>query len=269
MQVVSPVINLLLVVVKQKLAETSELIRSKLEALSVEAECLAQLSNNSNVPGASLEETMIKLRELGICTNQHMLPGHYYNNRLVAPMTPEQQQQIVLHQQTELQQHFPHVNYPVSASGIQAVPVRTARRNIALSKNDSTGRRGNSASSSAPPPPTEHSQANSCGDQHISSYVDLQTEANSDTALTVACVGGHETLVNLFLQKGANVEHRDKKGFTPLILAATGGHVDVCRQLIQAGCVTDAQSERTKDTALSLACSGGRREVSVYTTFLK
>ncbi|KAI6219308.1 NFU1 iron-sulfur cluster scaffold-like protein, mitochondrial [Aphelenchoides fujianensis] len=95
----------------------------------------------------------------------------------------------------------------------------------------------------------------------VSSYVDVQTDQNNDTALTVACVGGHASLVSLLIQRGANVEHRDKKGFTPLILAATGGHVDCCKLLIEAGCVIDAQSERTKDTALSLACSGGRKEV--------
>lgn len=49
--------------------------------------------------------------------------------------------------------------------------------------------------------------------------VDCQTESNHDTALTLACVGGHEELTLLLLQRGANIEHRDKKGFTPLILA--------------------------------------------------
>ena len=51
--------------------------------------------------------------------------------------------------------------------------------------------------------------------------VDSQTESNHDTALTLACAGGHEELVILLLQRNANIEHRDKKGFTPLILAGT------------------------------------------------
>jgi ankyrin repeat protein len=49
--------------------------------------------------------------------------------------------------------------------------------------------------------------------------VDCQTESNHDTALTLACAGGHEELVLLLLQRNAHIEHRDKKGFTPLILA--------------------------------------------------
>lgn len=91
--------------------------------------------------------------------------------------------------------------------------------------------------------------------------VDSQTESNHDTALTVACAGGHEELVKLLLVRGANIEHRDKKGFTPLILAATGGFDKIVEILLSNVANMEAQSERTKDTPLSLACSGGRYEV--------
>ncbi|XP_054710914.1 ankyrin repeat domain-containing protein 17-like [Uloborus diversus] len=88
-----------------------------------------------------------------------------------------------------------------------------------------------------------------------------QTDSNHDTALTLACAGGHEELVSLLLSRGADIEHRDKKGFTPLMLAATAGHAGVVDILLNHGTEIEAQSERTKDTALSLACSGGRYEV--------
>ncbi|XP_017781821.1 PREDICTED: ankyrin repeat domain-containing protein 17-like isoform X2 [Nicrophorus vespilloides] len=91
--------------------------------------------------------------------------------------------------------------------------------------------------------------------------VDSETESNHDTALTLACAGGHEELVELLIARGSNIEHRDKKGFTPLILAATAGHEKVVEILIKNGAEIEAQSERTKDTPLSLACSGGRYEV--------
>lgn len=95
--------------------------------------------------------------------------------------------------------------------------------------------------------------------------VNSQTDSNHDTALTLACAGGHEELVQLLLARGADIgmefEHRDKKGFTPLILAATAGHAGVVDILLNHGADIEAQSERTKDTPLSLACSGGRFEV--------
>ncbi|KAK4881046.1 hypothetical protein RN001_004365 [Aquatica leii] len=91
--------------------------------------------------------------------------------------------------------------------------------------------------------------------------LDSETESNHDTALTLACAGGHEELVELLIKRGSDIEHRDKKGFTPLILAATAGHEKIVEILLNNGADIEAQSERTKDTPLSLACSGGRYEV--------
>ncbi|KAK7797973.1 hypothetical protein U0070_022331 [Myodes glareolus] len=91
--------------------------------------------------------------------------------------------------------------------------------------------------------------------------IDAHTESNHDTALTLACAGGHEELVSVLIARDAKIEHRDKKGFTPLILAATAGHVGVVEILLDKGGDIEAQAERTKDTPLSLACSGGRQEV--------
>lgn len=110
----------------------------------------------------------------------------------------------------------------------------------------------NTTSSSVPSPPPFFSH---------SIEIDGQTDSNHDTALTLSCAGGHDELVSLLLSRGANCEHRDKKGFTPLMLAATAGHANVCEILLNHGVDIEAQSERTKDTALSLACSSGRYEV--------
>ena len=42
--------------------------------------------------------------------------------------------------------------------------------------------------------------------------IDAQTESTHDTPLTVCCSGGHEELVQVLLARGADLEHRDKKG---------------------------------------------------------
>ena len=53
--------------------------------------------------------------------------------------------------------------------------------------------------------------------------IDAQTESNHDTALTIACAGGHDELVQMLLDKQANMEHRDKKGMIDyLLLLQTG-----------------------------------------------
>lgn len=54
------------------------------------------------------------------------------------------------------------------------------------------------------------------------------------------------------------------QGFTPLILAATAGHANVVASLLDANAEIEALSDRTKDTPLSLACSGGRLVCSLY-----
>merc|ERR1712176_1106498 len=94
--------------------------------------------------------------------------------------------------------------------------------------------------------------------------IDQKSASNNDTPLTLACDNGHLETVKVLLERGANKEHRDKKGFTPLILAATSGHLAICQELINRGADIEASSDRTKDTALSLACSSGRKDVVEY-----
>ncbi|XP_075756199.1 ankyrin repeat and KH domain-containing protein 1 isoform X19 [Pelodiscus sinensis] len=129
-----------------------------------------------------------------------------------------------------------------------------------------TGSTSSSHTTESPTPEPCTQTPSNAGSQSVlpmypSVDIDAHTESNHDTALTLACAGGHEELVSVLIARGANIEHRDKKGFTPLILAATAGHVGVVEILLDKGGDIEAQSERTKDTPLSLACSGGRQEV--------
>ncbi|KAI6181053.1 KH domain-containing protein [Aphelenchoides besseyi] len=323
---------------KQKLAETSELLRSKLDAISMDVTSKSTTPGQSATSGgASLEDAMQKFRELSATTaaqqqqvqQQHtqlqltqqqqvvphqlqssfpMVPNTtgtiqspvYYNRTMTGTatstaLTAEQQQQIIFYQQQEfhnlqnLQTAAGHHHITSTTGAIQSAtpchpgshhPTAAQMNNLSQQMHSTAklARRTGQPIGKHAPNCSGHIRANMSSqttitgsgtittDVHqvpaeVSSYVDMQTDANNDTALTVACVGGHASLVSLLIQRGASVEHRDKKGFTPLILAATGGHVECCKLLIEANCQIDAQSERTKDTALSLACSGGRKEV--------
>ena len=52
-----------------------------------------------------------------------------------------------------------------------------------------------------------------------------------DTAIMVAAIGGHLAIVKKLVSRGAEI---NRAGWTPLIYAATGGHADVARYLIDA-----------------------------------
>lgn len=71
------------------------------------------------------------------------------------------------------------------------------------------------------------------------------------------------TLAHVVIFDAVDSLHNVLVGCTPLILAATAGHASTVEILLDHGADIEAQSDRTKDTALSLACSGGRQEVSI------
>jgi ankyrin repeat protein len=67
---------------------------------------------------------------------------------------------------------------------------------------------------------------------------------NGLTPLHSAAVSGHLELVILFLDKGANVNERDSRGWAPLHFAATNGSVDVVRVLLDSGAEMQAKNVR-------------------------
>lgn len=100
-----------------------------------------------------------------------------------------------------------------------------------------------------------------CTPKHIN--VDSQTKIFHDTALTIACNGGHEDLVKYLLVQRANIEHRDIRYYTPLMIAASNGFHTIVEILLNNKCKIEAHSNKTKDTALILACFGNHYKVWV------
>ena len=75
--------------------------------------------------------------------------------------------------------------------------------------------------------------------------------------LSLACRQGKLDIVQLLLQSGAHVNHRNKAGNTPLLEACSQGHVTVANYLLENGSKIDAPTETTLDSALTWACTLG------------
>jgi hypothetical protein len=64
--------------------------------------------------------------------------------------------------------------------------------------------------------------------------VDVNVSTKRGTALVVAAIGGHESIVEKLLEARANVNRRDGGGMTALMAAAGHGRQTVVAQLLQA-----------------------------------
>ena len=80
------------------------------------------------------------------------------------------------------------------------------------------------------------------------------------TPLHLAATGGHIEIVRLLLEKGADINARDIKG-TPLHWAASRGHLEVVRWLVENGADINARDEDGR-TALHWA-TGNDRSIDV------
>lgn len=71
---------------------------------------------------------------------------------------------------------------------------------------------------------------------------------------------GVTTGVQLHIRSGANVNSRDDTGRTPLIIAASKGHVEICAMLLKVGATPDLIDDSGR-SALDLAITGKHTEV--------
>lgn len=82
-----------------------------------------------------------------------------------------------------------------------------------------------------------------------------------NTPLMYGCAGGHEEVVRVLLEAGANVEDHNENGHTPLMEAASAGHVPVAKILLEHGAGINTHSNEFKESALTLACYKGHLEM--------
>ena len=75
-------------------------------------------------------------------------------------------------------------------------------------------------------------------------------EVSLDEMLSLACRQGKQDIVELLLESGANVNHRNKAGNTPLLEACSQDHVDDARILLDHGVDIEMPTETTLDSAL-------------------
>jgi ankyrin repeat protein len=262
-------------------------------------QCSLQLSTTIGVPSASLADNAANVEWADRLRHIHNLDAnalHALNNqaKLISPQsTPskmkQNEQQTMTTQTTTTVQaggsggerkrkaHVPATGTPdeddtaeedddaatrktVSTQvDTDQLTAATAKLNISCAAPASTGKAPKQQTADAP---VVASNKPACGQQACPRIdVNAQTDNTHETALSLASQHGRDEVVDLLCHNGANIEHKDRKGFTPLILAATGGWVNCVNTLINSGAKLEAMSERTKDTALSLACSSGRKEV--------
>ncbi|KAJ4246287.1 hypothetical protein NW762_013638 [Fusarium torreyae] len=81
------------------------------------------------------------------------------------------------------------------------------------------------------------------------------------TPLWLATYYGHEMIVELLLQHGADVEIQDDQDVTPLLCATQHGHSSIVKQLIEHNANVEKKGTKRHITALSLATEKGHTEV--------
>ncbi|MES1902796.1 MAG: Ankyrin repeat domain-containing protein 17, partial [Paramarteilia canceri] len=87
--------------------------------------------------------------------------------------------------------------------------------------------------------------------------IDYTTSKSHDTALTIACTKGFIDIVSLLLKAGANIEHKNRRGYTSLMLAAENNHCQIIHLLLEYEADVQNETEKTHDTALGISCAAG------------
>ncbi|RTE68952.1 hypothetical protein BHE90_016671 [Fusarium euwallaceae] len=87
-----------------------------------------------------------------------------------------------------------------------------------------------------------------------------ETSSMGRSALGISCANGSAEVVDVLLEKGADITAVDKNGVTPLIAASAAGHTEVVKLLLEKGAdITVANNDGL--TPLIIASAAGHMEV--------
>ena len=85
---------------------------------------------------------------------------------------------------------------------------------------------------------------------------------NGETPLILAILGGQPAVVDLLIEKGADLRARNSGGFTALHAAAYVGDVDTASKLLGKGAIVNDQENKAEVTPLSVAAEEGHVEMA-------
>ena len=91
-----------------------------------------------------------------------------------------------------------------------------------------------------------------------------RTSCNGDTPMHLACQGGHLSVCRWLLEKGSiqSVSTPDEDGSTPMLAACYDGHLDLCKWLYAHGAAGDVRkSNKLGSTPMLWACRSGHLPV--------
>jgi ankyrin repeat protein len=91
--------------------------------------------------------------------------------------------------------------------------------------------------------------------------LETKDKDNSRTPLSWAAENGHEAVVKLLLEKGAELETKDTYGWTLLSWAARNGHEAVVKLLLEKGAELETKDRKYGRTPLSYAARNGHEAV--------
>jgi ankyrin repeat protein len=77
----------------------------------------------------------------------------------------------------------------------------------------------------------------------------------------LACSGGHLNIVELLVQKGADLNVQDQDSRTPLHLACDGGHLNIVELLVQKGADLNVQDHAIPGLPFTWHVDGGHLNI--------